>query len=550
MDYLLFYFSNFYIIDLDGNELPFIYSYEGVENMNLVSAVYKTSIEQADKVAYHFGGKDTTYSEFENSVSRLATALKELGVDKGDHVAFLLGNTPHFIISLYATMRIGATAIPINPLYTPDEITYIVRNGDVKAVIALDALLPLVEAGVQLFPDVQAYVVCETKPDTFEKLKTLSPSAKEKVYPFTLLIAQSEPKVKPVEINDDDTAIILYTSGTTGHPKGAMLTHKNLYSNARDVSDYLQFNENDRVITTLPVFHVFALTVVVNAPLLTSAQLIIVPSFSPKEIFRIGRELQPTVFAGVPTMYNFLYQFPEGNPDDLKSLRLAISGGASLPVALLHNFEEKFKVRISEGYGLSEASPVTCFNPTDRERKPGSIGTNIVNVVNKIFNELGEEVPVGEVGELVVKGPNVMKGYYKMPEETAMAIRDGWLYTGDLARMDEEGYFYIVDRKKDMIIVGGYNVYPREVEEVFYKNPGVLEAAVVGVPDPNLGEEVLAYVVMKDKSITVDELHAFCREHLVKYKCPKEIILLDELPKNTTGKILRRNLKDQALSRA
>ena len=525
------------------------YSYKGVENMNLVSAVYKTSIEQADKVAYHFGGKDTTYSEFENSVSKMATALKELGVDKGDHVAFLLGNTPHFIISLYATMRIGATAIPINPLYTPDEITYIIQNGDVKAVIALDALLPLVEAGVQLFPSVKAYVICETKPDIFEKMETLSPIVKEKVHLFTQLLAQSEPVVKPVEIDDDETAIILYTSGTTGHPKGAMLTHKNLYSNARDISDYLQFNENDRIITTLPIFHVFALTVVVNAPLLTSAQLIIVPKFSPKEIFRIGRELQPTVFAGVPTMFNFLYQFPEGNADDLKSLRLAISGGSSLPVALLHNFEDKFNVRISEGYGLSEASPVTCFNPLDRERKPGSIGTNIVNVENKVFNELGEEVPVGEVGELVVRGPNVMKGYYKMPEETAMVIRGGWLYTGDLARMDEDGYFYIVDRKKDLIIVGGFNVYPREVEEVFYKNPGVLEAAVVGIPDPNLGEEVLAYVVLKDKSITVDELDAFCKEHLVKYKCPKEIIILDELPKNTTGKILRRNLKDQALSR-
>lgn len=518
--------------------------------MNLVSAVYKTSIEQAEKVAYHFGGKDTTYSEFEDSVSRMATALNELGVKKGDHVAFLLGNTPHFVISLYATMRIGATAIPINPLYTPDEITYIVQNGDVKAVIALDALLPLVEAGVKVFPDVHSYIVCETKLDTIEKLETLPPNVKEKVYPFTRLIAQSEPIVKPIELDEEDTAIILYTSGTTGHPKGAMLTHKNLYSNARDVSEYLGFSEDDRVITTLPVFHVFALTVVVNAPLLKSAQLIIVPSFSPKEIFRIGREFKPTIFAGVPTMFNFLYQFPEGNPDDFKSLRLAISGGSSLPVSLLLNFEEKFNVKISEGYGLSEASPVTCFNPLDRDRKPGSIGTNIVNVINKVVNEAGEELPAGEVGELVVKGPNVMKGYYKMPEETAFAIRDGWLYTGDLARKDEEGYFYIVDRKKDMIIVGGYNVYPREVEEVLYKHPEIVEAAVVGIPDQNLGEEVLAYVVLKDENITTEALHAFCREHLVKYKCPKEIIILDELPKNTTGKILRRNLKDQALSRA
>ncbi len=526
------------------------YSYKGVENMNLVSEVYRTSTEQADKVAYHFMGKDTTYKEFEDSVSRFATALKELGVEKGDHVAFLLGNTPHFIISLYATMRIGATAIPINPLYTTDEITYIVQNGDVKAAILLDALLPLVEVGLQVFPDVHSYVVCETKPDTFEKMQALPANVKEKVHSFHQLLIQTKPEVKPTMMNEDDTAIILYTSGTTGHPKGAMLTHKNLYSNARDIAKYLQIRADDRAVTTLPVFHVFALTVVVNAPLLASAQLIIVPHFSPKEIFRIGRELQPTVFAGVPTMFNFLYQFSEGDPNDLKSLRLVVSGGSSMPVSLLHNFEEKFKVRVSEGYGLSEASPVTCFNPLDRERKPGSIGTNIVNVENKVFNELGEEVPVGEVGELVVRGPNVMKGYYKMPEETAAAIRDGWLYTGDLARMDEEGYFYIVDRKKDIIIVGGYNVYPREVEETFYKNSNVLETAVLGIPDPNLGEAVLAYVVLKEKSTTVDELHAFCKEHLVKYKCPKEIIILDELPKNATGKILRRNLKNQALSRA
>ncbi len=518
--------------------------------MNLVSEVYKTSKEKAEKVAYHFGGKDTTYKEFEEAVSKFATALKELGVEKGDHVAFLLGNTPHFVISLYATMRIGATAIPVNPLYTPDEITYILRNGDVKAVIALDALLPLIEKGVQLFPDVHAYIICETNTDVHEKMKTLPQQVKEKMHSFSQLISQSRPLIQPGEIDDDDIAVILYTSGTTGHPKGAMLTHKNLYSNARDVSNYLQFHEDDRVITTLPVFHVFALTVVVNAPLLKSAQLIIMPKFSPKEIFKVGRELRPTVFAGVPTMFNFLNQYPDGDPDDLQSLRFAISGGAAMPVAVLHQFEEKFNLRVSEGYGLSEASPVTCFNPLDRERKVGSIGTNIINVENKVVNGLGEEVPIGEVGELVVKGPNVMKGYYKMPEETSAAIRDGWLYTGDLARMDEEGYFYIVDRKKDMIIVGGYNVYPREVEEVFYSHPGVLEVAVVGIPDPNLGEEVLAYVVLKDKSITVADLHVFCKSRLVSYKCPKEIVLLDELPKNATGKILRRNLKDKALSKS
>ena len=245
-------------------------------------------------------------------------------------------------------------------------------------------------------------------------------------------------------------------------------------------------------------------------------------------------------------MYNFLYQYPEGNPEDFQSIRLAISGGSSLPVALLHNFEEKFNVRVSEGYGLSEASPVTCFNPLDRERIPGSIGTNIINVENKVVDELGNEVPDGEVGELIVRGPNVMKGYYKMPEETESAIRNGWLYTGDMARRDENGYFYIVDRKKDLVIVGGYNVYPREVEEVLFTHRDIVEAAVIGLPDPDFGEAVHAFVVLKDGiKPNEDSLIAFCAARLAKYKIPTQIEFLDELPKNTTGKILRRSLKDQ-----
>ncbi|KEK12792.1 fatty acid--CoA ligase family protein [Lysinibacillus fusiformis] len=514
--------------------------------MNLVSRVRQQATEQPEKVAYHFMGKDTTYGEFEQTVGRFAKGLQDLGVEKGDHVAFLLGNTPHYLIALYATMRLGATAIPVNPIYTPDEISYILHNGDVKAVIALDLLLPLVEKGVQAFPQVKAFVVCETTADIAEKIATLSPSAQEKTHLFTQIVANTSQSLQPVEVADDDNAIILYTSGTTGTPKGAMLTHENVYSNARDVAHYLGIQEKDRVIATLPVFHVFALTVVVNAPLLSGATVLLAPRFSPTEIFALAREQKATVFAGVPTMYNFLYQLPEGNPEDFSTIRLAISGGASLPVALLHNFEQKFNVRVSEGYGLSEASPVTCFNPLDRDRKAGSIGTSISNVENRVVDVNGQEVPVGEVGELIVRGPNVMKGYYKLPEETAMTIRDGWLYTGDLARVDDEGYFYIVDRKKDMIIVGGFNVYPREVEEVLFAHNNIVEAAVVGFPDPNLGEAVHAYVVLKEvAATTTEDLLSYCGKHMVKYKVPKVIEIMDELPKNTTGKILRRSLKEK-----
>ncbi|GGG23394.1 long-chain-fatty-acid--CoA ligase [Lysinibacillus alkalisoli] len=511
--------------------------------MNLVSSLTEKAQQQPNKVAYHFMGKDTSYGELEVTIARFATAMHEAGIRKGDHVALLLGNTPHFIVGLYATMRLGATAIPINPIYTPNEIAYIVNNGDVKMVIALDMLIPLITEGQTLFPKVERYVICETTPDVQDKFHALPEEVKAKSTLFMPMLQQAQQAWPAEAVAPDDTAVILYTSGTTGVPKGAMLTHENMYSNARDIGAYLLYTSEDKVIATLPVFHVFALTVVVNAPLISGATVLLVPKFSPAGIFELAREQGATVFAGVPTMYNFLYQLPDSNPEDFSTIRVSISGGASLPVSLLHNFENKFNVRVSEGYGLSEASPVTCFNPLNRERKAGSIGMSINNVENKVVDENGEEVPVGEVGELIVRGPNVMKGYYKMPEDTAVALRDGWLYTGDLARMDEEAYFYIVDRKKDMIIVGGYNVYPREVEEVFYAHPAVVEAAVVGYPDPDFGEAVHAYVVVKDKTVTAEDLMAYCKEHLAKYRVPKEIELIDELPKNTTGKILRRSLK-------
>ncbi len=519
---------------------------KGDEIMNLVLRVQETAMTQPEKIAYHFMGKDTSYAEFDQSVSMFASALQQLGIGRGDNVAFLLGNTPHFLISLYATMRIGATAVPVNPIYTPDEISYIIHNSDAKAVIALDLLLPLVERAAGAFTTVEHYVICETVPETPEKIAALPEAVKAKVRSFSQLILTGKPDVEPVTVDENETAVILYTSGTTGRPKGAMLTHGNLYSNARDVADYLDFTEEDRIVATLPVFHVFALTVVVNAPLVKGATILLVPRFSPADIFSIVKEKQATIFAAVPTMYNFLYQFPESNPADFETVRVAISGGSSLPVALLHNFEEKFNVRMSEGYGLSEASPVTCFNPLDRDRIPGSIGTSIINVENKVVDELGVEVPDGQVGELIVRGPNVMKGYYKMPEETEATIRDGWLYTGDMAKRDEEGYFYIVDRKKDLVIVGGFNVYPREVEEVLFTHRDIVEAAVIGLPDADFGEAVHAFVVLKDGvAATEASLMAFCAEHLAKYKVPKRIEFLDELPKNTTGKILRRSLKDQ-----
>jgi long-chain acyl-CoA synthetase len=513
--------------------------------MNLSTQLHETAKSMASKQAYYFMGQATTYGELDAAITKFASGLEKLGVKQGDHIALLLGNTPHFIISMYGALRLGATVIPVNPIYTADEIGYILNNGDVKVVVALDMAIPLAEKMHTFLPKVEQFVFCETSENGIAKHQIENLSLYSKMKSFPEVIASGDLSFKGPNLNDDDVALILYTSGTTGKPKGAMLTHKNLYCNAKDTGEYLRMNDEDRVITTLPMFHVFCLTVVLNAPLLSGATLLIVPRFSPKEIFELAKEYKATVFAGVPTMYNFLYQLPDANPEDLSTLRLCISGGASLPVALLNNFEKKFNVRVSEGYGLSEASPVTCFNPLDRPRKAGSIGTSILHVENKIVNELGEDLAPGEVGELIVRGPNVMKGYYKMPEETAATIRNEWLYTGDLAKMDEDGYFYIVDRKKDIIIVGGYNVYPREVEEVLYNHPDVVEVAVLGVPDQNLGEAVKCYVVSKNPAVTEEQLLEYCKEHLAKYKIPESINFLDELPKNTTGKILRRALKAQ-----
>lgn len=506
--------------------------------MNLVETLSQSALRHPEHSAIIFEGQTFSYSTLETHITKFASGLSKLGINKGDKIALVVGNSPHFIISLYGALKVGAVVIPVNPLYSPDELVYILTNGDAKAVITLDLFLPLVEKASPILPNIDHFIICETKQESPYEFKD------NKLKSFTNVVGLGDVDFKGPELEDEDLAVILYTSGTTGKPKGAMLTHKNLYSNAMDAGHFLSFSSSEKVIATLPAFHVFCLTVALNAPLMYGATVILVPKFSPKEIFDIIRTYKATVFAGVPTMYNFLYQFPEGKTEDFESIRLCISGGSSLPVALLENFENKFKVIISEGYGLSEASPVTTFNPLDRPRKAGSIGTNISNVVNKVVNALGEEVAVGEVGELIVRGPNVMKGYYNMPEETAMTIRDGWLYTGDLARIDEDGYFYIVDRKKELIIVGGYNVYPREVEEVIYNHPDVVECAVIGIPDDNFGESVKAYVVSKNPSLSVETLTEYSKAHLAKYKVPRSIEFISELPKNATGKILRRALKD------
>lgn len=510
--------------------------------MNISKQLSCTAQEYANKPAYIFEHQPTSYKDLDQAVTLFASGLAAIGYKKGDHIALVVGNSPYYIIGLYGALRLGLVVIPINPLYTPSELSYILHNGDVKAVITLDRLLEKFQA-IDGELSISNYIVCDSGAG-----EQPIPMERERLHAFSEVLQLGDPYFDQPDLQSDDLAIILYTSGTTGTPKGAMLSHHNLYSNAKDVADYLSINDKDKVIAALPMFHVFCLTVSLNAPLMNGGTVIVLPKFSPSAVFELSTTYQATIFAGVPTMYNYLLQAKrEDKENPFATIRFCISGGASMPVALLKGFEQAFDVTISEGYGLSEASPVTCFNPLDRPRKPGSIGCSIQGVENKIVDEWGEEVPVGEVGELIVRGPNVMLGYYKLTEETAAALKNGWLYTGDMARKDDEGYFFIVDRKKDMILVGGYNVYPREVEEVFYRHPNVIEVAVIGTPDPETGEAVQCFVVTDENDVTAEELISFCQTYLAKYKVPANIIFLDELPKNTTGKILRKNLKEQVL---
>ncbi|WHY58432.1 long-chain-fatty-acid--CoA ligase [Peribacillus simplex] len=496
---------------------------------NLNENLKRSASNFPESIAYIFRDKSATYQELNQKVDRLAAGLFVQGIRKGDGVALILGNSPEFLIAFYGILRLGAFVVPINPLYTQGEINYFLDNSQAKAVIAHVSVEPKLSEVKKQLENLKLVIYTEAndQESTWEHLMETSINVYESPY-----------------IDEEDLAVILYTSGTTGKPKGAMLTHRNLGSNADSISKLLELDVNDRIVAVLPMFHVFCMTVCLNAPIACGATVLIQPKFSPHDVVSTIREKKATVFAGVPTMYSFINQLPEAIAEDCQSIRMCISGGASIPAELLHKFENKFNVSILEGYGLSETAPLVAINPLKGTRKPGSIGLNIPAVQSKVVDEFGKELPRGEVGELVVQGPNVMKGYLGMPEATSAAFNDGWFYTGDLATMDEEGYIYIVDRKKDIIIVGGYNVYPREVEEVLYQHPAVVEAAVIGVPDREYGESVKAFVAVEDEQITMNDIIQFCQDKLVKYKLPKRVEFFKELPKNSTGKILRRELRE------
>lgn len=497
----------------------------------------RTSVRlHPDHIAYHFDGRDVSYQELGEQVEHAAGYLSAQGAVKGQGLAILLPNSDAFVILYEAALRLGMYVVPMNPLYTPEELQYMLMDSAVQWIAGARPLMqfaPLLQAKV---PGINLIAVGDGE----------EPLAAG-VVDYRDIMSSTWPEAKlPGAVSEDDTAVILYTSGTTGKPKGAMLTHRNLCTNAEIIGDYLNYSGTDRVLAVLPMFHVFCLSVCLHASIYRGAQVVILPRFSPSEVLRVIEEKRITIFLGVPTMYNFLLRTAGEQKVDTRSLRLCISGGAAMPVALMEAFEKHFAVRILEGYGLSEASPVTAFAPVDgRERKSGSIGVTLPGLEQRVVDDQDEELPVGEVGELVVRGPSVMKGYWRRPEETAATLRGGWLHTGDLARMDEDGYFYIVDRKKDMIIVGGFNVYPREIEELLYAHPGIAEAAVIGMPDEAYGEQVVACVVVRDANLTEESVKAYCEAHLVKYKRPAQVRFFEELPKNQTGKVLHRALRER-----
>jgi long-chain acyl-CoA synthetase len=519
-----------------------------------------------ERPACTFFGATLTYRTLRNLADRFAAALVQLGLRPGGKVSLHLPNCPQFLIAYYGTLKAGGVVVPFNPLYTEREIALQLKDSGAEISVVLDMLYPRVAAVLGdtsvrhiIFTGVQDYL-----PPLLRLLYPLKARREghwvtvpesPTVHRFKRLLERAPAQPPQVEVKPDDVAVLLYTGGTTGTPKGAMLTHRNLVANTiQSISWFTMVREGqDTTLGVLPFFHSYGMTVVMNFSVRTGGHIVLLPRFSPDDVLKAIQRYRPAYFPGVPTMYIALLNHPRISRYNLRSIKACISGAAALPMEVQRRFEEVTGGKLVEGYGLTEASPVTHCNPIFGLRKAGSIGIPFPDTEAKIVDvETGtRDLPPGEIGELVIRGPQVMKGYHNRPDETAAALRDGWLYTGDIARMDEDGYFYIVDRKKEMIITGGFNVYPREVEEVLYQHPAVKEAAAIGVPDPYKGEVVKAFVVLKEgETATAEELIEFCRQRLAPYKVPRSVEFRTELPKTLVGKILRRVLMEEERKKA
>jgi long-chain acyl-CoA synthetase len=501
--------------------------------MNLATLLENTTQRIPRHTALWFEGSRYTFQDLDRLVNRMANGLTAAGLTRGDTCILMMQSCPEFIISYYALAKMGAVIVPVNFLYKGHELSHIFKDSGAKGFIGM---APYLEEALKVMKDLP-------------HLNVWIASGAEQGSGFIPPEKLDGPDTFPMVASEDgDTLAILYTSGTTGVPKGAMLTHKNLYSNAMTVADMRQVEPDDGVIGVLPLYHIFGQTSVLNASIYLGLTLHLLRQFDPNAVIKLIESQAGTILIAVPTILNRLVLETDHKRIRRSSLRFCISGGASLPVEVLHRFEERFSTKIYEGYGLSECSPVCVENPFQRTTKPGSIGVPIPGFTARIVDDSNRDVETGQVGELIIQGPGVMKGYLNRPEDTAQAVVDGWLHTGDMASRDDQGYIYIVDRKKDMIIRGGYNVYPREIEEVLFQHPDIAEAGVYGVPHEDLGEEIAVDVVLKPgASATPEEIRQFVKETVAPYKYPRIIRFMSDLPKSHTGKVLKRELRQRWL---
>jgi len=473
-------------------------------------------------------GRSFTYAEFSRAVDRTAAMLAAHGVGKGDVVSLLMPNCAEYIIAYFACWKVGALAGPVNSLLKSQEIAYVVSDSEAKVLLIHPESQATIDGIRAELPNLKSVIVFDDEAEAtrdFENSSAASPA-----------------------LTADDEAIIIYTSGTTGKPKGCLLTHGNLIANARQISEWLGFTEKDRLLTMMPLFHMNAVSVTTMSALYAGGSTVVSPKFSGSKFWTIISDYQITSFGSVATMLSMLLStYPEGVPEGMSTdqLRFAMCGSAPVPAETLKRFEETFHCLVIEGYGLSESTCRSTFNPPDQRRRAGSCGLPIGNEM-KVVDDDDNDVPDGSLGEIVLRGENILKGYYKNPGANESAFRGGWFHTGDIGYRDPDGFFYIVDRKTDMIIRGGENIYPREIDEVLYQHPAVAAAATIGVPDELYGEEVAAFIVAREGfSISEEELMSFCQERLADYKCPKSIRLVTDIPKGPTGKLLKRELARQ-----
>ena len=507
-----------------------------------------------DATSMIFEGRKFSYPELRTLVNSLAAALTSLGVGKGDRVALLLPNSPPYVIGYYAILKIGGLVVNLNPLSVERELLYLLNHAEAQTIFVAEPLYPRIAGVAEKSSLKNTIIVClrewvAVKPTG--KRPISFPQRKKGIYSFESLLRKFERRKPPgVLVKPEDEALLQYTGAITDGIKGVVLTHRNLVANTLQLASWVVRARKGKEVflSVLPFFHVYGMAVAMNAPILLASTMLILPRFEVRSALRAIKRYRPTFFPGVPTMLTALSQEKDAEKYDIACLRVCYSGGAPLSLEILEDFEKLTGGRVIEGYGLAETSPATHCNPVFGKRKRGSVGLPYPDTLARIVDLEDPEKILGaeEVGELCIKGPQVMKGYWKMPEETAKTVRNGWLFTGDIARMDEDGYFYIMDIKKDMIIAGGFNIYPKDIDQILVEHPKVAEAVAVGIPDRYRGETVKAFVVLKPgESATEEEILNFCRQNLAKYKVPTKVEFREALPKSSSGKILRRILRQQ-----